>query len=132
MRISEVLNNQFHLLSIFSGKKKGASLKLSGVAVNAHSVLKAEKDLEPLAASLPSDEKQLKSFRLTVPTRSVHWGITWGIVEDSMLLVGILLYGMGNWEAIKNDHTLKLTNKVRNCNNSLFCNPLLFCFCFVF
>lgn len=88
-------------------------MKISGVAVNAHSVLKAERDLEPLTASLPSEEKQLRSFRLTVPTRSVHWGMTWGNVEDSMLLVGILLYGMGNWEAIKNDHTLKLTNKVR-------------------
>lgn len=77
-------------------------------------MLKAGKDLEPLVASLPTDEKQLRSFRLTVPTRSVHWGINWGIVEDSMLLVGILLYGMGNWEAIKNDSTLKLTNKVRN------------------
>ena len=52
------------------------------------------------------------SYRLTTPTRSVHWGIPWGVVEDSMLLVGILVHGLGNWDAIKNDQPLMLNGKV--------------------
>jgi len=82
-------------------------------------VLKAECDLEPLAACLPQDEKQLKNYRLTIPTRSVHWGVPWSIVEDSMLLVGMLTHGMGNWEAVKNNHSLFLTSKVLRCLSNL-------------
>ena len=44
-----------------SGRKKGATLKMSGVSINAPSVLKAEKDLEPLAVCVPADTKQQKS-----------------------------------------------------------------------
>ena len=47
-----------------------------------------------------------------MPTRNVHWGKTWGVVEDSMLLVGMLIYGVGNWDAIKNDPKLDLSSKV--------------------
>lgn len=43
----------------------------------------------------------------------MHWGVPWGVVEDSMLLVGMLVYGVGNWEAIKNDPSLALSTKVR-------------------
>lgn len=43
----------------------------------------------------------------------MHWGVPWGVVEDSMLLVGMLVYGVGNWEAIKNDSSLALSTKVR-------------------
>lgn len=41
----------------FDGKKKGASIRISGVAVNAPSVLKAEVEKEPLATALPQDPK---------------------------------------------------------------------------
>ena len=54
----------------------------------------------------------ISSFRLTMPTRNVHWGMSWGVVEDSMLLVGMLVYGVGNWDAIKNDPKLQLSSKV--------------------
>ena len=50
---------------------------------------------------------------MTVPTRSVHWGIPWGVVEDSMLLVGMLIHGVGNWDAIKSDQSLSLSTKVQ-------------------
>ena len=45
-------------------------------------------------------------------TRNVHWGIKWDVFDDSMLLVGMYQYGVGSWEAIKNDQSLKLTAKV--------------------
>lgn len=101
----------------FDGKKKGASLKISGVTINAPSVLKAEVDLEPLALCLPQETQQQKGYRLTHPTRSVHWGISWGVVEDSMLLIGMLKYGVGNWDAIKNDHALGLSGKILPMGN---------------
>ena len=47
-----------------------------------------------------------------MPTRNVHWGMSWGVVDDSMLLVGMLIYGVGNWDAIKNDPKLDLSSKV--------------------
>ena len=52
------------------------------------------------------------SYRLIPSTRSVHWGVPWGVVEDSMLLVGMLTCGVGNWDAIKNDPRLGLSSKV--------------------
>lgn len=53
-----------------------------------------------------------RSFRLAIPTRNVHWGVQWGVIEDSMLLLGMLIYGVGNWDAIKNDPKLELSSKV--------------------
>ena len=35
-------------VNFFAGRKKGASFKLSGVSINASSVLKHKEDLEPL------------------------------------------------------------------------------------
>ncbi len=49
---------------------------------------------------------------MAVPTRSVHWGIKWDVIHDSMLLVGMFQYGIDNWEAIKNDQSLGLSNTV--------------------
>lgn len=92
-------------------------MKISGVSINAPSVLKAEIDLEPLVLCLPTDSKQQKTYRLTFPTRSVHWGVSWGVKEDSMLLVGMLVYGVGNWESIKNDKALSLTSKILPVGN---------------
>lgn len=46
------------------------------------------------------------------PAKSVHWGVTWDVPDDSMLLVGIFEYGLGSWEAIKADESLSLTSKV--------------------
>lgn len=36
--------------------------------------------------------------------------------EDSRLLLGIHEHGYGNWELIKTDPELKLTDKVRDSN----------------
>ena len=51
-------------------------------------------------------------YRLAIPTRSVHWGIKWEAVDDSMLLVGVYQYGLDNWDAIKSDTSLGLSNRV--------------------
>eukprot|EP00794_Sanderia_malayensis_P009568 gene9568-10557_t len=96
----------------FDGKKRGASFKISGVSVNAASILKHEEELEPLAICIPENPEERKQYRLAMPTRSVHWGIKWDVIHDSMLLVGMYEYGIDSWDAIKNDQSLGLTNKI--------------------
>ncbi len=44
----------------FDGKKRGASFKISGVSVNAASVLKHEEELEPLAVCIPQNPEERK------------------------------------------------------------------------
>ena len=55
---------QGYMLSLFScyftGKKRGASFKISGVSINAASVLKHEEELDPLALCIPTDAIQRK------------------------------------------------------------------------
>ena len=41
-----------------TGKKRGATLRIGNVTINAPSVLKHEEELEPLAAAIPSEEEQ--------------------------------------------------------------------------
>merc|ERR1712008_299484 len=45
-------------------------------------------------------------------TRDPNWGIPWDIVDDSRLLRGIYEYGLGSWEQIKDDPSLKLSGKI--------------------
>ena len=40
------------------------------------------------------------------------WDCPWGVEDDSKLLVGIYEYGMGSWEQIQSDPSLKLQKKV--------------------
>lgn len=46
--------------------------------------------------------------------------------DDSRLLLGIYEHGYGNWELIKTDPELKLTDKVSDCRaghfRDLLCN----------
>lgn len=96
----------------FDGKKRGATVRLSNVTINAPSVLKHEEELESLAVIMPADSDARRKFRLTAPAKSVHWGVPWDVPDDSMLLVGIYEYGLGSWEAIKADQSLSLSSKI--------------------
>ena len=45
--------------------------------------------------------------------KSVNWvGVRWTTVDDAKLLLGVYEHGFGNWESIKNDPNLGLSNKV--------------------
>ena len=55
--------NTFLLFRIcFLGKKRGASLRIAGVSVNAPSLLKHEAELEPLADAIPTSEEERKKY----------------------------------------------------------------------
>ncbi|KAL5004343.1 hypothetical protein ScPMuIL_017799 [Solemya velum] len=98
------------------GEKKSqprhASFKLSNVVVNAHSVLKAEQDMEPLSLCIPADKQEQSKFKIGVHVKLVHWDCPWDSDADSDLLKGVYEYGMGSWEAIKMDPKLQIHDRI--------------------
>ncbi|XP_072037799.1 LOW QUALITY PROTEIN: chromodomain-helicase-DNA-binding protein 1-like [Amphiura filiformis] len=93
-------------------KKRGATLKLGGVTINAPSVLKHEEDFEPLATILPEGKEDRKKYTIESRCKRTHWDVDWSDDEDSNLLKGIYEYGIGSWEAIKMDPQFDLHDKI--------------------
>ncbi len=97
------------------GKKKSppAGFQIGGVSVNAVAVLKREEELDALHQSLPDNVEARRKYRLAKPVKNAQWGLPWTAKDDAMLLVGVYEHGFGNWEAIKSDSSLGLSDKVR-------------------
>lgn len=95
------------------GKKKmrGTSFKIGGVSVNAKTLLQCEEELEPLDEML-SNEEDYKNWTFDMKTKSAHFDVDWGATEDTKLLKGIYIYGLGSWEQIKLDPELGIGNKI--------------------
>lgn len=51
-------------------------------------------------------------YCLSCRVKAAHFDVEWGVEDDSRLLLGIYEHGYGNWELIKTDPELKLTDKV--------------------
>ncbi|XP_044766089.1 chromodomain-helicase-DNA-binding protein 1 [Coccinella septempunctata] len=96
------------------GKKRnrGPSFKLGGVSINAKTMLQCEEELQPLDEVLPSDPQERSRWTLQAKTKPAHFDVDWGINEDSKLLQGIHLYGMGSWEQIKLDPSFGIGDKI--------------------
>uniref|UniRef100_A0A8C3NE70 DNA helicase n=1 Tax=Geospiza parvula TaxID=87175 RepID=A0A8C3NE70_GEOPR len=94
------------------GKRRGPTIKISGVQVNVKSIIQHEEEFEMLHKSIPSDPEERKKYRLTCRVKAAHFDVDWGVEEDSRLLVGIYEHGYGNWELIKTDPELKLSDKI--------------------
>lgn len=45
----------------------------------------------------------------------------WDLQDDTQLLLGIYEHGFGNWDLIKTDPDLKLTEKVKKSSNLKAC-----------
>lgn len=94
-------------------RNRGPSIKLGGVAVNAKSVLACSEELDVLDDIIPSDEEERSKFTLDLKrVKSANFDFDWDITDDSKLLIGIYLYGLGSWEAIKIDTALGLSDKI--------------------
>ncbi|BFY98699.1 hypothetical protein BsWGS_01740 [Bradybaena similaris] len=91
---------------------KFPSFKIASIIINAQSLIKAEEDLKPLAEAVPEDREQRKKWRLEQTVKKAHWDCFWNIDDDSALLKGVYEYGMGNWEAIKMDESLGLSDRI--------------------
>ncbi|KAM6301548.1 LOW QUALITY PROTEIN: chromodomain-helicase-DNA-binding protein 2-like [Podargus strigoides] len=94
------------------GKRRGPTIKISGVQVNVKSIIQHEEEFEMLHKSIPTDPEERKKYRLTCRVKAAHFDVDWGVEEDSRLLVGIYEHGYGNWELIKTDPELKLSDKI--------------------
>lgn len=94
-------------------RNRGPSIKLGGVAVNAKSVLTCSEELDVLDDIIPSDEEERSNWTLDLKrVKSANFDFDWDITDDSKLLIGIYLYGLGSWEAIKIDSALGLSDKI--------------------
>merc|ERR1712053_62624 len=80
-----------------SGKKVEA-VKLGKVSVNPKTLIESESLLRPLGKIMPTKTEDRKSWRLDLHLKDAHFDVAWGKDEDSSLLVGIFLYGLGSWE----------------------------------
>ncbi|XP_043686064.1 chromodomain-helicase-DNA-binding protein 1 isoform X2 [Vespula pensylvanica] len=96
------------------GRKRGRgpTFKMGGVMVNAKSFSAAVKELEPLDQALPSDAEQRANWHLDIKVKPANFDCDWNSEDDSRLLRGIYQHGMGSWEAIKTDASLKLGDKI--------------------
>ncbi|CAG5135112.1 unnamed protein product, partial [Candidula unifasciata] len=91
---------------------KGPSFKIASIIINAQSIIKAEEELKPLADAIPEDKEQRKKWRLDQTVKKAHWDCFWNIDDDSALLKGVYEYGVGNWEAVKMDASLGLSDRI--------------------
>uniref|UniRef100_A0A8C6XQU6 Chromodomain helicase DNA binding protein 2 n=1 Tax=Naja naja TaxID=35670 RepID=A0A8C6XQU6_NAJNA len=94
------------------GKRKGPTIKISGVQVNVKAIIQHEEEFAMLHQTIPSDPVERARFRLNSRVKSAHFDVDWGVDEDSSLLRGIYEHGCGNWELIKSDPELNLTEKI--------------------
>lgn len=88
------------------------SVKLGGVSFNAKKLLACEQELQPLNEIMPSMPEERQQWSFNIKTRAPVFDVDWGIEEDTKLLCGIYQYGIGSWEQMKLDPTLKLTDKI--------------------
>ncbi|XP_032571740.1 chromodomain-helicase-DNA-binding protein 1 isoform X1 [Drosophila sechellia] len=88
------------------------SVKLGGVSFNAKKLLACEQELQPLNEIMPSMPEERQQWSFNIKTRAPVFDVEWGIEEDTKLLCGIYQYGIGSWEQMKLDPTLKLTDKI--------------------
>ncbi|KAM6257012.1 chromodomain-helicase-DNA-binding protein 2-like [Porphyrio hochstetteri] len=93
-------------------KRRGPMIKICGVQVNVKSIIQHEEEFAVLHKSIPMDPEERKKYRLPCRVKAAHFDVDWGVEEDSRLLVGIYEHGYGNWELIKTDPELKLSDKV--------------------
>ncbi|KAG7523444.1 chromodomain-helicase-DNA-binding protein 2 isoform X1 [Solea senegalensis] len=94
------------------GKRRGINIKISGVQVNAKSIIQHEEEFEPLHKAVPSNPSERNKFRLTCRVKVAHFDVDWDLEDDIQLLLGTYEHGFGNWDLIKTDPDLKLSEKI--------------------
>uniref|UniRef100_A0A8C1GAW0 Chromodomain helicase DNA binding protein 2 n=1 Tax=Cyprinus carpio TaxID=7962 RepID=A0A8C1GAW0_CYPCA len=94
------------------GKRRGINIKISGVQVNAKSIIQHEEEFEPLHKVVPSNPAERNKFQLTCRVKTPHFDVDWDIHDDTQLLLGIYEHGYANWDLIKTDPDLKLSEKI--------------------
>ncbi|XP_023671128.1 chromodomain-helicase-DNA-binding protein 2 [Paramormyrops kingsleyae] len=94
------------------GKRRGINIKISGVQVNAKSIIQHEEEFEALHKAVPSNAPERHKFQLSCRVKAPHFDVDWDIMDDTQLLLGVYEHGYGNWDLIKTDPELKLSSKI--------------------
>ncbi|XP_053283017.1 chromodomain-helicase-DNA-binding protein 2 [Pleuronectes platessa] len=94
------------------GKRRGINIKISGVQVNAKTIIQHEEEFEPLHKVVPSNPAERNKFQLTCRVKVAHFDVDWDLQDDTQLLLGTYEHGFGNWDLIKTDPDLKLADKI--------------------
>ena len=68
--------------------------------------------MRPLGKLVPQSEDERKAWRVDLNPKEAHFDVAWSTEEDSKLLIGIYLHGLGSWEQIKSDKSLELSGKI--------------------
>ncbi|XP_062861371.1 chromodomain-helicase-DNA-binding protein 2 isoform X2 [Trichomycterus rosablanca] len=94
------------------GKRRGVNIKISGVQVNAKSIIQHEEEFEPLHKAISVNPAERSRFQLSCRVKVPHFDVDWTVQDDAQLLLGIFEHGYGNWDQIKTDPELKLADKI--------------------
>jgi len=96
-----------------------ASIEYQGISINAAELMQRKKDMAILESKIQGAyDTNPKSFRVNVKIKPAKFpGVTWGPKDDSMLLWGAYKYGVGNWDALKDDYALNLSTKISTSRN---------------
>ncbi|XP_074489108.1 chromodomain-helicase-DNA-binding protein 2 isoform X1 [Sebastes fasciatus] len=94
------------------GKRRGINIKISGVQVNAKTIIQHEEEFEPLHKVVPANPAERNKFNLTCRVKVAHFDVDWDLQDDVQLLLGTYEHGFGNWDLIKTDPDLKLADKI--------------------
>ena len=58
----------------------------------------------------------IETFRFTIPSNRIKdvdgWSEDWTLEDDAKLLIGVNIYGFGDWISIKEDESLDLGSKI--------------------
>uniref|UniRef100_A0A669BZ73 Chromodomain helicase DNA binding protein 2 n=1 Tax=Oreochromis niloticus TaxID=8128 RepID=A0A669BZ73_ORENI len=111
-RLGELIHSKNGFLTKGPGKRRGINIKISGVQVNAKSIIQHEEEFEPLHKVVPSNPAERNKFKLTCRVKVAHFDVDWDLQDDIQLLLGIYEHGFGNWDLIKTDSDLKLADKI--------------------
>ncbi|XP_060115774.1 chromodomain-helicase-DNA-binding protein 2 isoform X1 [Heteronotia binoei] len=94
------------------GKRRGPTIKISSVQVNVKAIIQHEEEFAMLHQAITADLEERKKFCLSCRAKAAHFDVDWGVEDDARLLLGVYEHGYGNWELIKSDPELKLTDKI--------------------
>uniref|UniRef100_A0A8C2BVI7 Chromodomain helicase DNA binding protein 2 n=1 Tax=Cyprinus carpio TaxID=7962 RepID=A0A8C2BVI7_CYPCA len=110
-RLGELVHNTC-VTAVQEHEERGINIKISGVQVNAKSIIQHEEEFEPLHKVVPSNPAERNKFQLTCRVKTPHFDVDWDIHDDTQLLLGIYEHGYANWDLIKTDPDLKLSEKI--------------------
>jgi hypothetical protein len=90
-------------------RDRGPLISINGVKLYPQQILDTEIYFEPLVHYFSNN---VDEFEFKNSLKQTYWDFDWSKEDDKSLLKGVYEYGYGNWEWIKSDLQLNLSNKI--------------------